>query len=100
MGKKRGFPLIRYQEGTQGQCYECAERTIVVKPEFVVHYDYNYSPKGQVVTERFLCRHHWEANWYNNESKYDPDTGQSEFTSMYLRNWKKRDWVSYEEDDE
>jgi len=107
---KRGKLLITYQEGDPSHC-GCGKR-----PEMIVHHSIDYldlrdfhdedftkelqrvlrKAYPREAMERFLCKGCWDAQWYNNDDHYEGD-GQADFTSMFIRDWRKREWFRTED---
>ena len=112
---KRGKLLIRRDSGSIMSCSSCGKNSYVA-----VHQDIDYLDLRSYVeehgvdvftrelqrmlrkvypkecTERFLCRDCFRS-LSNNHDRYDPDTGQADFTFMYRYDWMRRDWLTTED---
>ena len=110
-GKKWVQLLINIRWGAPSACYNHPDKRAV----YVVHENYrpldlrefykvyheDEFPRSQQremrrkhpkqADEKFLCRSCW-AEIYNNELRYDAETGQADFTSIGMENWKRRDY--------
>jgi len=96
MSTKKSPLLIYAVEGDVGTCFECPKDK--KRPaDYVVHYNISYADKEDIKEykgvkkkgmERFLCRYCYRINWLNNSMKVD-QSGQSEFTSVTIMEWKK-----------
>lgn len=111
---KRGRLLIRRQEGDPSNCYSCGRPTRIVVHHNIEYLDLREDVKyhGEDFTkdmqktlrkefpkecdERFLCRDCFIVMG-NSEDRYDPDTGQCDFTFMYRHDWLRRDWLTTED---
>jgi len=108
--------LINYQWGSSGSCYYHTDR----RAAFVIHenfkpvdlrdyyreYGEEEFPKAQQkelrkthpkqADEKFLCVACYRE-YQNNPTKYDPETGHSDFTSIEIERWRKKDYKTVED---
>lgn len=105
MGKiKTSKTLIKTRLGSPSQCSYCGSPKVVL----VMHRDYGpIYLKGESeetkeaidrrfkkqASEYFLCRSCYDSNYKQNPA-YLQDSGQYEYTTMEIQNWKKVEFLT------
>jgi hypothetical protein len=110
--KKRGVLVVVNRWGNPTSCTKCG----ISEVTRVVHEDIDWISLKDYIEEldsdqrsalrkrhpkqcdeKFLCEACFQKDYYNNDERYDPYTHQADFTTVYIRDWKNKEYLTIDE---